>query len=134
MKRSFFAHIVNLSTALREAQMTLDVVASPKMMRDAGLSEDYYQAFLNGVATVGQANSANLALPVLAYQSGGQVLEESKDLAADIDKCIADLGSYYVLSFDSAPTADPDQYRSLEVKVDRPGLRVRTNTAYYAQP
>jgi VWFA-related protein len=134
MKRNFFAHIVSLSTALREAQMTLDVVASPRMLRDAGLGEDYYLPFLNGVETVAQANSANLALPVLAYQSGGQVLEESKDLAADIDKCNADLGSYYVLSFDSVPAAEPDQYRSLQVKVNRPGLTVRTNAAYYAQP
>jgi hypothetical protein len=104
------------------------------MLRDEGLHEDYYQAFLNGVATADQASSGNLALPVLAYQSGGQVLEESTDLAADIDKCIADAKSYYVLSFDSAPAVNADEYHSLQVKVNKPGLTVRTNTAYYAQP
>jgi VWFA-related protein len=134
MKRNFFAHIMDLSTESREAQITLDAVSSPKMLRDAGPSENYYQAYLNGVTTVEQANSANLALPVLAYQSGGQVLEKSKDLAAAIDRCIADAGSYYVLSFDSVSARNPDEYRSLQVKVNKPGLTARTHMSYYAQP
>jgi VWFA-related protein len=134
LKKNVFDYIVVLSTMLRQAQVTVDSVYSPKMLRDEGLHEDYYQAFLNGVATADQASSGNLALPVLAYQSGGQVLEESTDLAADIDKCIADAKSYYVLSFDSAPAVNADEYHSLQVKVNKPGLTVRTNTAYYAQP
>ncbi len=131
---NFFAHIVGLSTALREAQITLDMVSSPKMLLDAGLGAAYYQAFLNGVPTASQANAANMALPVLADQSGGQVLEDSNDLAAEINKCVADAGSYYVLGFDSVPASNPDEYRSLQVKVNKQGLTVRTNTAYYAQP
>jgi VWFA-related protein len=131
---NFFAHIVSLSTALREAQITLNMVSSPKMLRDAGLGADYYQAFLNGVPTASEANAANMALPVLAYQSGGQVLEDSNDLAAEINKCVADAGSYYVLGFDSIPASNPSEYRLLQVKVNKPGLTVRTNTAYYAQP
>jgi VWFA-related protein len=130
---NFFAHIVDLSTGLREAQITLDMVSSPKILRDAGLHKDYYQPFLNGVLTASQANSANLALPVLAYQSGGQILQDSNDLTAEINKCVADAGSYYVLSFDSIPANNPNEYRSLQVKVNKPGLTVRTNTAYYAQ-
>jgi hypothetical protein len=47
---------------------------------------------------------------------------------------IADAGSYYALSFDSAPGGNPDEYRSLQVKVNKPGLTAGTNTAYYAQP
>jgi VWFA-related protein len=133
-QRSFFAHIVFLSNALREAQITLDAVSTPKMLRGAGLNGDYYQAFLSGVPSVSQANAANMALPVLAYQSGGQVLEDSNDLAAQINKCVADAGSYYVLSFDSVPANNPDEYRLLQVKVNKPGLTVRTNTAYYGQP
>ena len=87
-QRNFFAHIVGLSTALREAQITLDMVSSPKMLRDAGLDADYYQAFLDGVPSVSQANAANMALPVLAYQSGGQVLADSNDLTAEIDNAL----------------------------------------------
>jgi len=134
MQSNFFAYIVGLSTALREGQITLNMVSSAKMLREVGLEPDYYQAFLNGVPTVNQANAGNLALPVLAYESGGQVMEESEDIAADIDKCVADAGSYYVLSFDSAPAFNPDEYRSLQVKMNKPGLTARTHTAYYAQP
>jgi VWFA-related protein len=134
LQSNFFAHIVALSTELREAQITLDVVSSPKMLRDAGLLDGYYQAFLPGVPSASEANAANLALPVLAYQSGGQILEDNNDLAAKIDKCVADADTYYVLSFDSIPASGPDEYRPLQVKVNKPGLTVRTNTAYYAQP
>jgi VWFA-related protein len=135
IKSNFFGFIVILANELRKAQITLDAVSSPKMMHAAKLKlrPDYYQPFLNGVTTFDQATSGNLALPVLAYQSGGQILVESEDLAADIDKCIADAGSYYVLSFDST-AGNPDEYHSLQVKVNKSGLTVRTNRSYYAEP
>jgi hypothetical protein len=58
---------------------------------------------------------------------------KSKNIPAGIAACIADAENYYGLSFDSAPAAEPDEYHSLEVKVDDPGLKVRTNTAFYAE-
>ena len=125
VQKSFFAYIVNLSTAMREAQMTVDAIDT---------RSGYDKPFLQGVPEVDQAHATNLALPVLAYQSGGQVLEKGKDLADQIAACIADADSYYVLSFDSAPDAKPDEYHSLEVKVNRPGLTSRTIKAYYAEP
>jgi len=134
IKSNFFGYLVILASELRKAQITLDAVSSPKMLRAAKLRPDYYQAFLNGVTTFDQVASGYLALPVLAYQSGGQILDESEDLAADIDKCIADAGSYYVLSFDSTAVGNPDEYHSLQVKVNKSGLTIRTNRSYYAEP
>ena len=136
IKNNFFGYSVYLAHELRSAQITLDAVSSPKMLRAARLRPDYYQAFLNGVTTVDQVSSGNLALPVLAYQSGGQILDESEDLAADIDKCIADVAAYYVLSFDSTAAGNSDEYHSLQVKVkvNKPGLTIRTNRSYYDEP
>ena len=37
-----------------------------------------------------------------------------------------DGSDFYVLSFDSTPAAAPDELHSIEVKVDRPGVNVRT--------
>jgi hypothetical protein len=45
-----------------------------------------------------------------------------KDLAAAIDRCIADAWSYYVLSCDSVSARNPDEYRSLQAKVNKPGV------------
>jgi hypothetical protein len=46
---------------------------------------------------------------------------------------MADLDSYYMLTFNSAPAVKPGEYHSLAVKVDQPGLIVRTNSMYYAE-
>jgi hypothetical protein len=132
-KRNYFDAIVDLSTGFREAQMTLDAISSPELWHETGLRRDYYKIFLNGGQTANQADSGNMALQVLAYESGGQVMD-GKDLAGEIAACVADTESYYVLSFDSTPAAKDAEYRALQVTVDKPGLSPRTNTAYYAQP
>jgi VWFA-related protein len=134
IKSSFFDHIADLSTELREAQMTVDTVATPDLLHSAGFSSGYYSPFLAAVTAPPQANAGNLALPVLASQSGGQVLDDGKDIAAEIAACLADADSWYALSFESAPSAQPDEYRTLQVKVNKPGLITRTNPAYYAEP
>ena len=134
IRRNFFDYLVELSTALREAQVTLDAVSSPDLFSIAEFRSDRDNAFFNGVPTEDQVTAGSLGLQVLAHQSGGQIQEESKDLAGDIAKSIADAESYYVLSFDSAPATRPGEFHSLQVNVNKPGLTVRTNTAYYAQP
>jgi len=125
---------LNLSSGFLDAQMTLDAISSPNLMRQTGRSRDYYKPFLKGVQRAEQADPGNLALPVLAYQSGGQVFEDDKGLVADIARCVADLESYYVLSFDSPLAAQDIEYRALQITVDKPGLSPRTNASYYAQP
>jgi VWFA-related protein len=134
MKRRFFDYLVDLSLNLQQAQVTMDAVVSPDILRSAGLLlDDYHKASLIGVPTTDQASPANMSLPILAWQSGGQILD-SKDLAGEIAASIADAESYYVLSFDAAPVAGAVEYHPLEVKVSKPGLTVRTNAAYFVQP
>ena len=94
----------------------------------------YYQEFLKGVSKPSQVQAADLALQVLAVQSGGRALNSSNDMVSQIESCIADTNAWYTLSFDSPPADGPDEYHKLEVKVDKPGLTARTSTGYYAQP
>ena len=61
-------------------------------------------------------------------------LYAEKNLTPALAACLADANSYYVLGFDSAPAAVPDEFRAIEITVDRPSATVRTNTEYYAQP
>lgn len=70
-ERNYFDAIVDLSTGFRVAQMTLDAVSSPELWHETLLRRDYYKILLNGVQTANQADSGNLALQVLAYESGG---------------------------------------------------------------
>ncbi len=133
-KRRYFATIVDLNTALRRAQMTLYSIAPLNLAQGTGLRSFLYQDFLKGVESPAQADAPDLALQVLAYQSGGLVLNKSGDLAGQIARAAADANVYYELSFDSSAGVRADEYRRLEVRVDKPGIAARTATGYYAQP
>jgi VWFA-related protein len=133
MRHNYFAYLADLSTSLREAQVTLNAVSSPNLTRDVGFELEEKTASLDRAPKADEATAGNFALPVLAYQTGGQVLVD-KDIAADIAACIKDAESYYAVSFDSAPTIEGPQYHSIQVRVNQPGLTVRTTTAYYSQP
>jgi VWFA-related protein len=134
MKQNFFDYRVELSTALREAQITMDWVPFPDRQRDAEPHGEAHKALVNGVPSEEQASAASMALPVLVHETGGQSLEDSKDIAASIATCLADAASYYVLAFNSSEASKVGEYHALDVRVNRPGLTARTNRAYYTQP
>jgi VWFA-related protein len=131
---TLFRTAVDFSRHLREARITLYSV-DPLGTGDAGgFQTFYYESFLKGVPSSRKMESGNLALQVLATQSGGRVLNSSNDVAKLIASCIVDAKAYYTLSFDAPPADHPDEYHALEVKIDKPKLLGRTRTGYYAQP
>jgi VWFA-related protein len=133
-QQNIFNTIVGLSDALRKAKITLYSV-DPLGTADAGgLRTVYYESFLKGVKTPNQVQIGNLGLQVLARQSGGLALNSSNDVAGEIAQCVDDANAFYVLTFESQPADGPNDYHSLEVKVDRPKVTARTRTGYYAQP
>jgi VWFA-related protein len=128
-----FAQIVALSTQLRQSRVTLYSV-NPLGAGESVFRGTYYEEFLKGVSKPSQVNLGNLALPVLALQSGGLELEFNNDLAGLLQRCVSDVAPYYEMSF-AAPAAErPDEYHHLEIKVAKSGLTARTRQGYYAQP
>jgi VWFA-related protein len=127
-----FDYLVELSTALREAQITLDAVSSPEI--HPVLEQDAYKKSNYAPPTPDAAATGDFALPVLVKQTGGQMLEYGKNLAGEIAASIADAETYYVLTFDVPPVSGAGEYHALDVKVDKAGMSVRTNAAYFAQP
>jgi hypothetical protein len=134
-KQDLFASVVAALEALRRFHLTLynidpeNTLGSPK--RSAKFS---YLSIVKGVSSPGDVSPANLALQVLATQSGGKVLINGNDIAGEIQSCVDDANAFYVLSFERAVTDRPDQYHSLELKLSKPGLTARTTTGYYAHP
>jgi VWFA-related protein len=129
-----FNAIVSFSKELRDARMTLYSI-DPLGMSDAVTGRTtYWQGFVKGVPAAKKVEGGNLALQVLATQSGGRVLNSSNDLTSLIASCMVDAKAYYTLSFEAPPADHPDEFHSLEVKIDKPGLTARTRTGYYAQP
>src|SRR6201996_5687307 len=131
---SFFHSIVDLSTNLREARMTLYGVIPLDLDKGTEASAFLYENFMKGVEDAKQADAGNLSLQVLAEQSGGRAIGPTGDIYGSVVRCVAETKAYYELSFDSAAATRVDVYRGLQVRLDKPGLTARTNTGYYAQP
>jgi VWFA-related protein len=134
IKQNFFDNRMEISTALRQAQITLDAVSFADPIALARFRSAGGNALFDGVSTEDQVTAGSLSLQALAYESGGRILMEGKDVASDIARCVADAESYYVLWFDSVSATKPGEYHSLQIKVNSPGVTVHTNADYYAQP
>lgn len=132
VKGSFYSNLVTVSSALTEAQVTLDTVAYSEVV-PIGPKHIHDSLFFKGVSDESHASAGSLSLQALAYQSGGLVLTSSKDIAGQIARCVADSESYYSLAFDYPPAPQFGEYHSLEVKIDKPEITVRTRTLYYAE-
>lgn len=132
-QQTFFNWIANFSNTLRTSRTTLYAI-DPRGADDNLLGTFYYQSFLKGVKKPSQAGPGNLALQVLAVQSGGKVLNTSNDLTGEINGCVSDASAYYLMSLDVQRSDHVNEYHALTVKVDKPGVKVRTNAAYYGQP
>jgi VWFA-related protein len=123
-----FEWITEFSTRIREARISLSSVT---LWRDGTYP---YEFFLEGVKSARQTTPGNLALEVLAAQSGGRVLEDASDMAGMIDKCVEDASAFYTVTFDPPRTEQVDEYHALQVQLDKPGLVASTSHGYYDQP
>lgn len=133
-QKKLFANIVSLSDSLQRAQITLYSI-DPLGTQDAGgFRTSYYLEFVKGVKKPRQVQLGDLSLQVIATQSGGRVLISNNDVAGEIASVVADTNNYYVLTFEALRGDGPDEYHSLEIKLDKPGLKALTRTGYYAQP
>jgi VWFA-related protein len=132
-QQQIFRDIVAVSTQLRQARVTLYNV-SPLGAGESVFRASYYEEFLKGVSKPGQVSIGNLALQVLAVQSGGLAFDSTNDIAGALQNCLADTVPYYEISFASAPADKPDEYHQLEIKVAKPGLIARTRRGYYTSP
>lgn len=132
-QKQIFANIVSFSNLLQQGHITLYSI-DPLGTADFGGRSIYWQAFTKGITKPSQTDIGDLALEVIATQSGGLALNTGNDVAALLQKCLADISAYYELSFDPPISDQPHEYHPLEVKVDKHGLTARTRQSYYSQP
>jgi VWFA-related protein len=133
-EENFFHSIVTASNGLRQGHITLYSIDPLGLANAGGIRTSYYQEFLQGVSSPQRAMPGDLGLQVLAVQSGGRVFNSSNDITTEIAKCAADADASYVLSFDGARADQANEYHSIAITVDKPGITARTRTGYYAQP
>jgi VWFA-related protein len=133
-QQGIFNTVVSLSTELRNAGITLYDV-DPLGTSDSGSFRTFYwESFIKGVRAPRDVQIGNLALQVLAFESGGRVLNSNNDVAGEIETCLRDADDYYILTFAPAAADGPNDYHAIQVKMDRPKLKAQMLTGYYAQP
>lgn len=83
---------------------------------------------------VDSARQANLQAPLrqMAIETGGIALTNSNNLDLIFDQLREDLTSYYSLGYRAGPS-DTGGYHKIEVKVKRPGVRVRHRDGFRVQ-
>ena len=154
-KDAAFPWLVELSTRIREARMVISEVTARTEPRafnfkfsavtartepTASDFKDTYKDYLAGVRTPSELEErgfgpySHFALPVLAIQSGGLVVDELSEISRSIEHCVEDARVFYTMSFDPPYAAQPDEYHDLKVQIEAPGLSARTTTGYYDQP
>jgi VWFA-related protein len=130
----FFDSIIETSDALVRSRITLYTV-DPVGLADAlQFKAGQLEPYMKPVTVPSKAQADNMALPVLAVQTGGRNLSASSDIAAQVADCLSDLSAWYILAYTSAPPDGPNEYHGLEIKLVQPGLKARTLTGFYSQP
>ena len=133
-RAGLFDDLANVLRDLRDAQVTIDAISPPDETREKEFERDGVKSLMAGTRSAGDPKPASFALPVMSALSGGRALVASHDLTTDLSSCIHDADAYYAVSFETMPATSPHEFHKIEVKVKRPGLDVRTMTAYYAEP
>lgn len=68
----------------------------------------------------------------LAEDTGGRAIFNNNDLNWGLQQVMNDTESYYLLAFEPLVSYRDGRFRKLEVRVTRPGLKVRTRKGYFA--
>jgi len=132
-QRQLLDSLVLVSNDLLKAHVTLYSV-DPLGASDTLVRDSYHKQFLKGVTKPNQVYAGNLALQVLAVQSGGLALPPSNDIAGMVRECLKASAPYYEISVDPPPSKRLGEYHRLEIKLAKAGLIARTLQGYYAQP
>jgi VWFA-related protein len=128
-QRDAYAHeFVEVLHDLRAGQVTVYSIAP----RDSS-STDIEN--LRTADTRTAATFPRIAVDEFAQRTGGRVMTSSEDISASLHACIRDAEWYYSISFNAPPAQNGGgEMHSLDLRVDRPGVQVRTMNSYYTEP
>jgi VWFA-related protein len=90
-------------------------------------------AFNSGAGNTADAWTVD-TMVVFADETGGRVFHNTNDIAGSIHRAIEDSRLTYVLSYYPNHNQWDGRFRQIKVKVDRPGVDVRSRRGYFAFP
>lgn len=68
----------------------------------------------------------------IAINTGGRAFIRQSKLTSAVDQIVADNGNFYLLGYYPEPYASDGKYHEIDVRVTRPGVRVRARRGYRA--
>ena len=72
------------------------------------------------------------SLQEIAINTDGRALMHSNDIGAELRDLAESLSTYYLLGYYSANTSFDGKFRKIEVKVSKPGIKLKARRGYYA--
>jgi VWFA-related protein len=133
-RQRLFNAMLDLSQELSDSRITLYSIYPIDPALNDSVEAEFYRSYVRGVVSPKLTEPGNLALPVFAVHSGGRALDTVGDLPMLINSCVREAEAYYTLSFNPAIAKHVDEYHQLAIRVDRPQLKARTSSGYYAEP
>jgi len=78
------------------------------------------------------ARSSTDYLRVVAENTGGRAVLDTNTADQGVAEMVRESGSYYLVAYQSSNPRKDGKYRKVDVRVDRPGVTVRTRAGYNA--
>lgn len=132
-EQRIFDDVVSVSNQLRHDRLTIYNV-NPWGVGEPLERTDYYEAFLKAPRKPTDVEPGDLSLQVLAVHSGGLAIESNSDVAGNIERCLAQVHSWYEIEFAPLPADRANEYHHIDIRLDQHGLTAHTNDGYYANP
>ncbi len=133
-EQTFFTTLTALISASRHARVTLYSVESARTPDERTVEWMDYAMYLKPVTNPMHTPVGSFSVQALSVKTGGVAFSFSgaTDLATTIQQAVRDANKSYFLAFASPLDGPPDQYHSLTITVNKPGLTVRTRSGFYS--
>jgi VWFA-related protein len=94
------------------------------------LSDDPHVDYGTARGFANELLMAQESLISLAQETGGVAIVRTNDIAGGLSRIERETSRYYVLGYVADPSKSPGKFRTIEVKVKKPGLKVRARRGY----
>lgn len=122
------------SRAGRELLEATAAASQRSLMSDGGRSISRQEVMIGESAEESLRLDTQGTLADISESTGGFLISNTNDARKMMDEVTQDIQTYYEVSYAPAEVVYDGSFRSIEVKVSRPGVKVRTRNGYFALP
>lgn len=134
MQVGIYGLVQNISDQLFRSHITIYSVDPRGASAVRAYGNVWFQHFSDMATGVNAATLANLDLRSLVMQTGGKVFYGKDDIDHELEQAFQLGNAFYTLQYSSPNTGSGGSLRTIQVKVDRPGVTAHTREGYYALP